>query len=594
MRKKASVLILSSLSVLPALASCGSDNQAYAPITPSVLDFVKTICGAAFRCCTQGEVGWYIGTFLTADNCVDRLSRAVSVEPAASFDATQLVGEQPIGDLAQLSLLVPNLGALDRAVRDGRTTIDAASLAGCQKFLKDVQCNQPAPTETSHACKALPVPPDRGPCDPSKIYIGTLQEGDPCTSDGRSFECGPGLICVRNGSLGQTGQCVREGKEGDYCLDDSTCAEGLYCSMLDGTCQTPKKEGETCEYADHLSVMPDQNTLLVKCRSDLECDPVTELCVVRCQGGHSCSSDDECDSTQSPPLKCIAGRCDTPRGEGLPCQVDANCQDNLYCGDDPAKPGKQACRTRDPAGTPCSPSIVGTGSASRQCAGFCDPTNDQCAAQAEPGDPCPTGLDQQCDNGYCSPSGYCTSDADCSGSTCDTTLFQCKQVCIASKPEGAPCTSGHECAPLDCVANFCRKLPLKTGEDCDSNTECESTFCSLDTPRQCADLPLALGSKCSEDSQCTSLVCFGDISGQSACTTGRQEGELCGNNLLPCDPHSFYCDTTLDEPRCTAFLETGAECTRGEQCRSGECSVHQQRKLCSPAAAPNKAICDGQ
>jgi hypothetical protein len=129
-------------------ASCGSEELPYAPITPSIVDFVKTICSAAFRCCTQGEVGWYIGTFLTEKNCTDRLSQAVAVEPASSFDANDLIGEQAIGKLAQLSVLVPNLGALDRAMREGRTILDTAQLSKCQQFLKTVECNAPLQTST--------------------------------------------------------------------------------------------------------------------------------------------------------------------------------------------------------------------------------------------------------------------------------------------------------------------------------------------------------------------------------------------------------------------------------------------------------------
>lgn len=596
MHKKASALILSTLFMAPMAASCGSDEPAYAPVTPNVLEFVKTICSTAFRCCTQGEVGWYIGTFLTEDNCADRLSEAVAVDPVASFDANDLIGHQAIGDLAQVSVLVPNLGALDRAVREGRTTIDAAALSKCEKFLKGVKCNQPPPKETKKSCQALPEPPEPGDCDPKRLYIGTLHEGDSCTSDGRSFECGPGLICVRNSALGQVGQCVREGKEGDYCLSDGTCAEGLYCSMLDGACKVPAKAGEPCEYANHLATAPDPSTLLVKCRSDLECDPVTDQCVVNCQEGHSCATDDDCDQTLDPPLKCIVGRCDTPRAEGLPCAEDENCEQSLYCGRDPAKPEKHVCRSREADGTICNGSLSGAGA--RQCQGFCDTTTGLCAPQLSPGTPCPTGQDEQCDNGYCSPASFCSSDAECPGSTCDTTRYECKRVCVASKIEGARCTltSINECAPNDCVAGFCRKLPLDDGLECDTNTQCDSHFCSLDTPRACARLPLELGSKCDSSAQCDSLVCLTDVaSATGTCVTGRQEGELCGNApLVPCDPHAYFCDTTLDQPRCTAYLETGAECSRDAECRSGRCEVQQQRMLCAPAAAPEKAICDGE
>lgn len=588
--RKASTLILSSFLVLPMAASCGSDEQPYAPVTPSILEFVKTICSAAFRCCSQGEVGWYIGTFLTEENCTDRLSQAVALGPAASFDANDVIGEQANGKLSQLSVLVPNLGSLDRAMRDGRTTIDSAALAKCEKFLKDVACNAPPEKDPDKTCKALPEPPPPGDCDPTKIYIGTLGEGQPCTSDGRSYECAPGLICIRYGALGEVGQCVREGKVGDYCLVDDTCARGLYCSMLDGTCQVPKKAGEPCEYADHLSTSADSATILVKCRSDLECDPVTDTCVIKCQEGHSCSSTADCDKTKD--LKCIASRCDVPRAEGLPCTVDENCSDELYCGTDPAKPGKRVCRAREEDGTPCTTGSTGS-TTSRQCIGFCNQTTGLCEAQVFAGDPCPTGQDEQCDHGYCSQTDFCTSDSDCPQSTCDLTSYQCVRKCIASKPEGAPCAASNECAPLDCIAAHCRELPLQSGTECESNSECESTFCNLDTPRVCQDLPLELGSKCTDDSQCTSGVCFGDGTLSQACTTGRQEGELCGNSLLPCDPDSFYCDFSLEQPRCTAYRETGEVCSSDTQCRSKSCATHMQRKLCSPKAARDKAICDG-
>src|ERR1044071_703760 len=103
--RKASTLVFTTLCILPLAASCGKDDTVYTPITPNILEFVNTICSAAFRCCTQGEVGWYIGTFLTEKNCSDRLSQAISVEPAATFDANDVIGHQATGDLAELSVL---------------------------------------------------------------------------------------------------------------------------------------------------------------------------------------------------------------------------------------------------------------------------------------------------------------------------------------------------------------------------------------------------------------------------------------------------------------------------------------------------------
>jgi hypothetical protein len=607
MRKRRSTLIISSLLLVPLAASCGSSDRKYSPITPTIRQFAQGLCDAAFRCCTPGEVGWYFAPFITAANCTDRVVAASEVSPDIRLDSNAN-GALAFAPLKQLSVLIPNMGALDRAVRDGRTEIDGKALQACLDFLGKLECNKPPEKPDDTTCKPPDPPADPGPCDPSKLFVGKLKEGDTCTSGGASFECGPGLLCVEAGELGVTGQCVHAGQVGEPCFRDSDCDSSLYCSMLDGTCEKRHAEGEPCAYADHLDPSPDPATLLVKCREDLSCDPITDTCVAHCQQGAACSSDLECDQTQN--LTCIGessggGRCDVPRAAGLPCDAHADCADGLHCSMDPGDTQK-VCHDGLDVGTPCVDHV--------ECKSkFCSPTTRVCAPQVPAGNACPSGQDAECDGGYCQDGGtYCTADTDCTApSKCDPVLGQCTSVCIAFKPEGAICTTDRECAPGSdptkppaCVAGFCRTPPLLDGQQCSSDDQCQSQFCGLDTPRTCTLLPLPVGAHCGNGSQCETLLCFGSDLAQPTCTTGRSEGDLCDPTdptQIGCDPRSFYCNTEQDPPRCAAFLETGDECRTGMQCRSGSCEVpdspvtgQEGRKLCAPAAKPQAAVCDGQ
>ena len=84
------------------------------------------------------------------------------------------------------------------------------------------------------------------------------------------------------------------------------------------------------------------------------------------QRGAKCALDEHCDEKQE--LECIQGRCDFLRGEGLPCDSSADCQEELTCDTDPADSTKQICKPRAALNTPCS--------SHDQCqSGFCDPAS---------------------------------------------------------------------------------------------------------------------------------------------------------------------------------------------------------------------------
>jgi hypothetical protein len=169
--------------------------------------------------------------------------------------------------------------------------------------------------------------------------------------------------------------------------------------------------------------------------------------------------------------------------------------------------------------------------------------------------------------------------------------------CVALKQDGAPCITGLECLSEACVGGFCQTPPLALGDPCTSSDQCDSNFCSLDPigpERVCKELPLPLGEPCSSSEQCDSLVCF-NTGTETTCISGLGEDQPCGDIDQPdCDPHELFCDTVdEDPPVCVRLHETGQECDRGEQCRSGSCAEMYGRLLCSPAAPRDLAVCDG-
>lgn len=579
---------------LPPVACSGEGHK---PVTPTIARLTKSLCDLAFKCCRRGEVSFFLGPYVDRDNCESRLTEATRLAPSTVFQLDPLEG---------LAVQVPNIGALDRAVRDGRTKIDSAALEKCVEYLTDTACNAP-PKEEDPAKKPQCEPPRSGPeetpCDLDKIFVGNLGLGDECTSGtgGLScqdvgdeqvctktvgtIECAPGLVCAKGTGLGVNGQCALPKYEGAECFSDVECAENLYCSQLDGTCQRLRKEGEVCVFTDRDKPVPNPGTLVIRCEPGLSCDPVTDTCVAPCQRGAVCSTDLECDDEQE--LSCIVSRCDKPRAEGLPCAESDDCVQGLLCGDDPENPGKSICQKRLEIGEPCL--------THPECdSDFCDPTTGLCAAPVPPGSACPSGDDAECDGGACNSDFVsCVDDMDCpSGRSCDVLQNRCESICVALKPDGATCTGGTECESTACIAGFCRTLPLNNGDECVTNVQCESGFCGLEDKRVCTDLPLPNGAACSSSDQCESLVCFNTGTG-SQCTTGLEEGDPCGDiGQEPCDPKRFFCDMDEDPSVCAPLREAGEDCDSAVQCR-GDCILKFGRMMCSAAAPPEGAVCDG-
>ena len=436
LRHRLLVLVLPLLAVSAATA-CGDDSEG-APgsisVEPQVDQLATAVCDLAFRCCGSGEIGWYLGPWINAANCVDRFVQHASLSADASIDLQETLGTQ---------LQVPNVGALSRAVSDGRTKVDAEALQACVDYLQGVECNQFRRAQ-GRLCPAG-SPLGNTPCDPELIFLGTLGKNARCSSSLGSLECKTGLVCRTDGELGAFGQCVPVSQVNEPCTSDGGVRGRSLLLVVGRNLSEARQEGETCLFADR-DYRPHPATALIECRKDLSCDPLTDTCVVACQRGAKCTLDEQCDDTQE--LTCILGRCDARRATGLPCGSDDDCQDKLFCFADPLNPG-EICTEHSPLGTACQ--------AHSQCAsGFCDPTAGHCAAPVPPGTLCPSGSDAQCDQGRCvSEQLLCTTDGDCPTSgKCDLSTSTCASYCVELLPDGAACVSDSDCDSEACVADF--------------------------------------------------------------------------------------------------------------------------------------------
>src|SRR6185369_5842562 len=142
--------------------------------------------------------------------------------------------------------------------------------------LRAASCNSPdlGTAATPAGC----VPPTMAPPGPCQqpLFAGKVAVGERCTTP--IYECQPDLAC-RTIASGIEGTCAQRGAIGAYCFTDFECTTGLYCSLADGTCQAPRKLGESCAYADASERSPDPSTALTKCDATLSCDPASQTCV---------------------------------------------------------------------------------------------------------------------------------------------------------------------------------------------------------------------------------------------------------------------------------------------------------------------------
>ena len=538
-------------------------------------DLAQELCDLSFRCCSRGEVNFFLAPYVTEDDCVDRMVNQANLASVADLSLDQF---------ENVIVALPNLHALDQAVADGRTTVDRDAVDACIDYIGEIECN--APPEELTEC-VPPVLLDELPCDPRRMFKGSVSEGGRCTSFGFSFECEEGLVCRATGNLGIDGACVQPGDVGDICFDDPECMDDLYCSQFDGTCQELGKAGEVCAYADEDDPAPSEDTLLKKCAEGLSCDPISDTCVAPCDQGASCFIDLDC--YQSEALLCIEGRCDVPRGEGLPCESHEHCAEGLRCIQSLAEFGAYLCSTPRPNGQPCDPDTGHDDCAS----GYCELQEDfsgECAPAIAVGDTCNVAVaHSQCDDGYCDStqtSTFCGDDDELCTGDCDAeNTGYCLPFCAPARDDGDSCESGFQCLSGVCILEdgTCGTLPLADGDVCDSSFQCESEFCNYEFPAQCDTLPLPDGKNCFDGEECESGLCNG------VCTPGLAEGSECFGDQCG---RGLYCDFRESVPICVPVKGTGEVCEEDFECL-GSCEFVSGRFLCDDTVEFDEAICDG-
>jgi len=179
-------------------------------------------------------------------------------------------------------------------------------------------------------------------CDPASKYCYYVRkEGDACITDD---VCGEGMKCV-------SGFCkvipVAPKKAGEPCSDDSDCMAGLYCHTKDDICFAPAKEGSACRYQEDcaagLSCHPTSKKCFNVCADDADCGKnkdgkqlfcsrTLNICFLpakMCEKDADCPSGQFCHST---------GKfCFTPGGINYTCFTADDCELDLACVDGKCK-----------------------------------------------------------------------------------------------------------------------------------------------------------------------------------------------------------------------------------------------------------------
>nr|BBA94956.1 ciliary protein [Miamiensis avidus] len=162
-----------------------------------------------------------------------------------------------------------------------------------------------------------------------------------------------------------------------------------------------------------------------------------------------------------------------------------------------------------------------------ECAGFCNSTNNQCAAKAAYDAACT--VNEGCTTGKCDTAattklcvtalkGDCTTNSKCgTGAACTA------NKCLLSNNQ--TCAANDECVTAICDTT--KKCVAKDGDACDATTNlCKATSKCDTTTNKCVALAAA-GAACTKDADCTSAKCE-----SSKCVI--KEGADCTGNTDKC------------------------------------------------------------
>ncbi len=530
----------------------------------------------------------------------------------------------------------------DLACDDGNacTQGDMCAQGKCV-FATDVDCDDENPCTTDnclasfgciHLNNKLPCTDENActvadQCAGGQCLSGTpldCDDGNPCTVDG----CDPVLGCLNKplddvpcsdgnacttGDVCQEGTCLAGGAlncdDSNPCTDDS-CQAASGCQHV--THSLPCDDGNLCSLGDVCSEgeciagspldCDDQNP----CTLD-NCDPL-QGCVYKSLTGEACDDGDACT---------VAGHCTAGQCVSNPLE----CDDDNPCTDDFCDPATGCIHTLNKA--PCDDGDLCTindtcqlgeclSSGPLNCMDGNPCTEDGCSPEVgctfkpikgECDDNNACTLNEQCQNGFCTASGWldCDDENPCTNDLCSPLSGCLNQFNTVPCNDGNPCTANDACFEGNCKSggpavcndnNPCtddscdpasgcvyvnNTAACDDGDSCTASDKCADGICLPGQPLICND-----GNPCTDDSCDSELACV-YVANSDPCNDGNNctdnakdlcvGGECVGGPLLDCDDQNpCTVDTCSEAFACEyAKVPDGDDCGGDDVCWKGEC-----------------------
>ena len=441
-------------------------------------------------------------------------------------------------------------------------------------------------------------------CDPTQGCLYKALDGAPC-DDGN--ECTEGDICV-------AGQCSfakdLDCDDDNYCTKD-TCTSALGCVHVNHNlfCDDgdPCTVGDQCEEGECTPVGSTDCADGNPCTLD-NCEP-GKGCAHKDIEGEACDDDDACTLGDT----CTAGEC--VASGNLECDDDNPCTDDVCLAAEGCVHtlNKAACDDGDlcTTGDHCH-----LGECQSSAPLHCEDGNPCTADGCEPSAGCTfkpikgecndsnaCTLNEQCQNGFCTASGWleCGDDNPCTNDLCDPLKGCLNQNNAEPCDDGKPCTSNDVCFEGNCKSggptvcndgNGCtddscdpqegcvyknNTLACDDGDVCSSSDKCAGGICAPGQQLICND-----GNVCTDDSCDPVLACIYVANSEACsdfnnCTENAQDkcvaGECVGGPLLDCDDDNPCTTDTCSEANACQHekLSDNSDCGGGKVCWKGDC-----------------------
>ncbi len=287
-----------------------------------------------------------------------------------------------------------------------------------------------------------------GECDPHTGLCGLpgcethadCDDEDLCTTDtctdgvcgNVAVDCDDADACTNESCDAATGECVHE----TFCDDDNPCTTD---TCTDGV----------CDYEE------------IWCPQGEACNPATGRCEE-----FSCTSDADCDDG----IACTTNSCNAATGDCIFFNVDARCNDGLFCS------GTSTCDPSDADAD--ADGCLNTGNPCANPTPVCNEATDACEGCWSNAD-CNDGIactNDTCDGG----SGFCTHVPDdnlCPDPGLCNGVDFCDPWSDYADSSGCVPTWVNPCAPWACdeAGDYC--FACASNADCDDGIACTDDFC---------------------------------------------------------------------------------------------------------------------